>query len=70
MSQSITFNITGMTCDHCVNAVTNAVKEAPGVATVTVSLDEKSAVVTGDRIDIPKIIAAVAEEGYVAAVAG
>ncbi len=70
MSQTITFNITGMTCDHCVHAVTNAVKETPGVSAVTVSLDEKSAVVSGEQIDISKIIAAVAEEGYEAAVAG
>jgi copper chaperone len=70
MSQTVTFSITGMTCDHCVNAVTNAVKEAPGVSTVTVSLDEKSAVVTGDAFDIAAIISAVAEEGYEAAVAG
>ena len=70
MSQTITFKITGMTCDHCVHAVTSAVKETPGVADVTVSLEEKSAVVTGDKIDVPKIIAAVAEEGYEAAVAG
>ncbi len=70
MSQTITFTITGMTCDHCVHAVTNAVKETPGVADVTVSLEAKSAVVTGDQIDVAKIIAAVAEEGYEAAVAG
>ncbi len=70
MSQTITFNVTGMTCDHCVHAVTNAVKETPGVADVTVSLEAKSAVVTGDQIDVAKIIAAVAEEGYEAAVAG
>lgn len=70
MSQTITFTITGMTCDHCVHAVTNAVKETPGVADVTVSLEAKLAVVTGDQIDVAKIIAAVAEEGYEAAVAG
>lgn len=66
MAKTIEFNITGMTCDHCVHAVTNAVKEVPGVAEVTVSLDEKSAKVTGEVIDVAAVIAAVAEEGYTA----
>lgn len=68
MASEITFDITGMTCDHCVNAVTTAIKDTEGVSAVTVSLDDKSAVVEGDPIDIEAIVAAVAEEGYEAAV--
>jgi copper chaperone CopZ len=68
MSQTIKFTIDGMTCDHCVHAVTGAVKEVPGVSDVKVSLEAKSAEVTGDLIDIAKVIAAVAEEGYTASV--
>jgi copper ion binding protein len=67
MAQTIEFNVTGMTCDHCVHAVTNAVKEVEGVADVSVSLEKKSAVVTGELIDVAKVIAAIEEEGYEAA---
>ncbi|MCA9832126.1 MAG: copper ion binding protein [Dehalococcoidia bacterium] len=68
MAQTIEFNVTGMTCDHCVNAVTNAVKELEGVSDVSVSLENKSAVVTGSVVDVTKVIAAIEEEGYEAAV--
>jgi copper chaperone CopZ len=33
-----TFPVTGMTCGHCVSAVTNELSELPGVTEVTVSL--------------------------------
>ena len=68
MAQTIEFNVTGMTCDHCVNSVTNAVKEIEGVTDVKVSLAENSAVVSGSVIDVSKVIAAIEEEGYEAAV--
>jgi copper chaperone CopZ len=68
MAKETKFDITGMTCDHCVHAVTTAIEETPGVSAVTVSLDDKLATVTGDAINIDAIIAAVADEGYEAAV--
>ena len=33
-----TFPVTGMTCGHCVSAVSSELKEIPGVADVTVDL--------------------------------
>lgn len=69
MAAPLTFTVTGMTCEHCVNAVTSAVKETPGVADVQVSLEESRATVSGDAIDIAKVIAAIEEEGYKAALA-
>ena len=68
MSQTITFNITGMTCEHCVRAITSAVKEVPGVLDAKVSLETNSAEVSGEAIDTAKVLAAVAEEGYAATV--
>lgn len=64
MSQTIQLKIEGMTCDHCVHAVTTALKDVPGVSDARVSLAEKSAVIDGDAIDVQKAIAAVVEEGY------
>ncbi len=33
-----TFSVTGMTCGHCVHAVTSELKEIPGVTDVAVDL--------------------------------
>ena len=68
MAQTIELNITGMTCDHCVNAVTGALKDVDGVQDAVVSLDEKRATVTAESVDVAKLIEAVEEEGYEAAV--
>lgn len=64
MSQTIQLTIQGMTCDHCVNAVTRALKGVPGVTNATVRLESQSATIEGQDIDLAKAIAAVEEEGY------
>ena len=63
-TQTIELDITGMTCDHCVRSVTNALKEVPGVAEVTVSLEKNEAIVKGDQVDVAALVAAVEEEEY------
>jgi copper chaperone len=65
---TIQLEVKGMTCDHCVNAVTTALKDTDGVSDAEVSLDENSATVQGDNIDISALLAAIDEEGYEAAV--
>lgn len=65
---TIQLEVKGMTCDHCVNAVTTALKDTNGVSDAQVNLDESSATVEGDNIDISALIAAIDEEGYEAAV--
>lgn len=64
MAQTLQLDITGMTCDHCVHAVTEAAKGTPGVTDAKVDLESKSATVTGENVDIQKLIDAIAEEGY------
>lgn len=68
MTQTIELAITGMTCDHCVRAITNAVQDVSGVAEAKVSLESNSAVVKGDAIDVKRILEAIEEEGYAATV--
>lgn len=68
MAKTIELDVTGMTCDHCVRSVTNALKDVPGVSDAVVSLEDKKATVTADDVDIAKLIEAVEEEGYEAAV--
>jgi copper chaperone len=61
--------IEGMTCHHCVKAVTEALGQVQGVDTVVeVSLEQGEAVVSGNP-DAAALIAAVAEAGYEAQVA-
>ncbi|MBC7087962.1 heavy-metal-associated domain-containing protein [Soehngenia saccharolytica] len=57
-------SIEGMSCEHCVKAVTNALKEVEGVEEVKVSLEEKNAVVKGNNLDDEKLKGAVEEAGY------
>ena len=68
MSQTIELAITGMTCDHCVRAVTNAVEDVDGVTSAKVDLATNSAKIEGGVIDIGKILEAIEEEGYSATV--
>ena len=65
---TITLSIRGMTCGHCVRAVTGALQAVPGVASVMVSLEEGRARVTGEAAP-ERLIAAVAAEGYQATTA-
>jgi copper chaperone len=55
--------VTGMTCMHCVAAVTKSLQEVPGVETADVSLDNKEAVVTGTA-DTADLLVAIQNEGY------
>jgi len=56
--------ITGMTCGHCVNHVTEEVAALDGVQSVDVQLEGGTMAVTSDsEIDFSKISEAVAEAG-------
>jgi copper chaperone CopZ len=68
-SQMIELKIGGMTCNHCVHAVTTAVQDVAGVEVAKVSLELNSAVVEGEQLDLKKIIEAIEEEGYTVTVA-
>jgi Cu+-exporting ATPase len=60
-------NIQGMTCNNCARHVTEALRETPGVARASVSLEENRATVTWreDAEAAPdKLISALREAGY------
>ena len=65
---AITLSVTGMTCGHCVHAVTKALTAVAGVEKVSVSLDAGRARVDG-KASPAALIRAVEEEGYKAQVA-
>jgi copper chaperone CopZ len=60
---STTYTVVGMTCDHCVNTVTNEVTKVTGVVDVDVDVSNGKLVVTGD-VDDAAIRTAVADAGY------
>lgn len=68
MSVVATYAVTGMTCDHCVRAVTEEVSALDGVTSVDVALvtDGPSQVtVTSDvALDPSAVAGAVDEAGY------
>ena len=57
------FTVTGMTCGHCVQSVTEEVGEGAGVVDVQVVLETGALTVIGDA-DPAAVVAAVAEAGY------
>ncbi len=67
MTKTLMFDVKGMTCDNCVQHVTKAVRAIAGVREVKVDLATNSAKVEGD-FDEMRIIEAIVEEGYAAAV--
>lgn len=63
-----TLRVDGMTCGHCVQAVTTALRAVPGVERALVTLDSGLAEVEGDA-DQQALLQAVEAEGYQARVA-
>jgi copper chaperone CopZ len=59
-----TFHVTGMTCGHCVSAVSSQVGAVTGVESVAVDLETGSLLVTGVGVSDADVRAAVAEAGY------
>lgn len=62
-TMTTTISIEGMMCAHCQAHVEKALKEVAGVAEVTVSLENKNAVVTGDA-SVEALKQAVVDAGY------
>ena len=60
-----TYTVSGMTCGHCVSAVTEEVTAVPGVTAVEVDLASGRLTVTSDApVDDDAVRAAVDEAGY------
>lgn len=58
------FSVDGMTCDHCVHAVTDEVTKIPGVTDVAVDLAGSTVTITAETVDEAAVRAAVDEAGY------
>lgn len=68
MSVTQKFTVTGMTCGHCVQSVTEEVSALAGVTDVEVVLETGALTVTSEAgLDAELIKSAVADAGYTAA---
>jgi copper chaperone len=66
-AMKLEYVVAGMSCGHCVNAVSSEVRQVPGVGDVQIDLDTKAVVVTGSDLDDAALRAAIVEAGYEAA---
>jgi len=62
-TEELAFRVPGMTCDHCVSAVTEEVSKIDGVTAVDIDLGTKIVRVTGTG-DVEAVRGAVDEAGY------
>jgi copper chaperone CopZ len=56
--------VEGMSCQHCVKHVKEALESVRGVSKAEVALEKKEAVVEGMSLDDAALKSAVAEAGY------
>jgi copper chaperone len=61
---TLTYSVPGMTCDHCVNAVTSELTAVAGVTDVCVDLTTKLVVVSGTNLEDDALRAAIEEAGF------
>lgn len=65
MSETSTYTVNGMTCGHCVAAVTEELTKLPGVQHVDVTLEGGQVVIESEQpLDVDAVKAAVDEAGY------
>jgi len=65
MSITVEVKVVGMTCGHCVNAVTEEVSAVAGVDSVNVDLESGQVTISSDTsLDLDEVEAAIAEAGY------
>ena len=65
MSTSSTYSVRGMTCEHCVRAVSEEVSQLPGVLDVEIDLATGDVRVQSEGpLDLSEVATAVDEAGY------
>ena len=64
MSDTVTYRVLGMTCEHCKIEVVEELSAVPGVESVEVDLDTKLVNVNGASLDDAALRAAIDEAGY------
>jgi copper chaperone len=63
-TETLTYRVDGMTCEHCTAAVSEEVAKVAGVAGVDVDLQTKLVRVSGQDVAPEAVVAAIDEAGY------
>jgi copper chaperone CopZ len=58
------FAVTGMSCQHCANSITEEVSQVAGVSDVIVDVAAKAVTVRGTSLDDEQVRAAIVEAGF------
>jgi copper chaperone CopZ len=64
MTDTITYSVPGIHCEHCARAIREEVSEIGGVEAVDVDLPTKAVTVRGRGLSDREVRAAIAEAGY------
>ena len=67
MSETVTYTVPAIHCEHCALSIREEVAEVEGVDTVAVDLESKVVSISGRELDYAALRAAIAEAGYEAA---
>ena len=67
MSETVTYNVPAIHCEHCAMSIREEVSEVEGVDAVVVDLESKVVSISGRELDDVALRAAIAEAGYEAA---
>jgi copper chaperone len=67
LSETITYSVPTIHCDHCAMSIREEVSEVEGVSEVDVDLETKAVTVRGRALDDAALRAAIEEAGYEAA---
>ena len=62
--QDLTYNVPGVSCEHCRSAISKEVEPLAGVRSVAVDLERKLVTVRGDGVSDDAVRAAIDEAGY------
>jgi copper ion binding protein len=63
-SETMSYSVPGVTCEHCREAITKEVGMVAGVQFVDVDLEEKLVTVRGQAVSDPAVREAIEEAGY------
>jgi copper chaperone len=67
MSETVTYRVPEIHCDHCAMSICEEVEAVEGVDEVAVDLDTKLVTISGRALDDAALRAAIEEAGYRAA---
>ncbi|MDR2780097.1 MAG: copper chaperone CopZ [Synergistaceae bacterium] len=64
--ETVTLKVEGMSCDHCVKAITSSVGKLAGVESVKVSLEAGTAEIKfdGSKVGLERIKSEIEDQGF------